>query len=103
MTEMQRIRWRQRIRDCILGYGFIFVMILVFIIFTFTSRNFLTLTNIMSLLHASTPLLIITSGLGLVMMMGKLDISVGAVGFFRVDWVRFSLSIMVGIPFLVSV
>jgi len=68
-------------RNLLLSYGFVFVMVLVFIGFSLSNRRFLTLGNIMNMLHAAVPMLILTSGLALVVMTGNIDISTGSVIF----------------------
>lgn len=65
----------------ILSYGFAIVMVLVFIGLSLGTANFLRLTNIMNLMHAAVPMLIIASGLALVIMTRNLDISVGSNAF----------------------
>jgi ribose/xylose/arabinose/galactoside ABC-type transport system permease subunit len=71
-------------RDILLSYGFVIVMVLVFILFSVTTNNFFTLRNIMAILHTSAPLMILASGLALVVMTAKLDISVGTIMFVSV-------------------
>jgi ribose/xylose/arabinose/galactoside ABC-type transport system permease subunit len=70
-----------QVRDFVLRHGFDIVLIAVFLFFTFTAPYFLTATNIISLLHAAAPMMVISAGLAVVVMSGKLDISVGSVAF----------------------
>ena len=63
-------------------YGFIVILLAVVAFFSLFTRTFLSLTNILGLLHASVPLAIVAAGLALVVMTGKLDISIGSVSFF---------------------
>jgi len=56
-------------------------MIFVFIGFSLSSRSFLTINNIMTMLHSASPMLIIASGLALVVMTGNIDVSIGSITF----------------------
>ncbi|NDJ61510.1 MAG: ABC transporter permease, partial [Chloroflexi bacterium] len=78
MVKNQRVL---RIQEVVLSYGFVIVLAVVFGFFALATPNFLTLGNLMGILHAAAPLLIIASGLALVVMMGKIDISVGSIAF----------------------
>ncbi len=68
-------------RNFALRYGFNIVLVAVVLFFTLTAPRFLTAANIIGLLHAAAPLMVIASGLALVVISGKLDISVGSVAF----------------------
>ena len=70
-----------RVRDLFLSYGFVLVMALVLVIYSLTAHNFLALGNIMSILQDGSPLLIIASGASLVILAGRIDISVGSMAF----------------------
>lgn len=63
-------------------YGFIIILFAVILFFSVATRTFFSLTNILGLLHASAPIAIVAAGLALVVMTGKLDISIGSVSFF---------------------
>ena len=53
-------------------------MLLLFcIVFTFTSKNFLTLTNLLNILNQNAYIIICTYGIALIMMSGGLDMAVG--------------------------
>lgn len=69
------------VRHFILSYGFVFVVGLIFIGFSLSTSSFLTLGNIIDMMHGVVPMLILASGLALVVMTGELDISVGSVTF----------------------
>ena len=64
-----------------LTYGFLIVLIAVVAIYTVLAPNFFTVTNLMGILHSAAPLMVIASGLAIVVMTGKLDISVGSIAF----------------------
>ena len=68
-------------RRILFSYGFYFVLVLVFIVYSLATPTFLTVSNIANILHASSALLVIASGLTLVIMTGSLDISVGSAAF----------------------
>ena len=70
-----------RARDFTLRYGFNIILVAVFVFFSLTAPRFLAVTNLVALLHAAAPMMVIASGLAVVVMTGKLDISVGSVAF----------------------
>ncbi|MBA3520114.1 MAG: ABC transporter permease [Rhizobiales bacterium] len=65
----------------LLGYGFLIVLAAVFAFFSLATDSFLTIGNVLAMLHAMAPLVIISCGMALVVMAGKLDISVGSIAF----------------------
>lgn len=67
------------LRQFLLKNSFTVVLVLVVIFFSLATSSFLTVNNIISLLHAAVPLMLIASGLGMVVITGKLDISVGSI------------------------
>jgi ribose/xylose/arabinose/galactoside ABC-type transport system permease subunit len=69
------------IRESVLSYGFVIVMALVVVGYSLAAPSFLTVTNIMALLHAAAPLAVTACGLALVMLSGKLDVSIGSVAY----------------------
>jgi ribose/xylose/arabinose/galactoside ABC-type transport system permease subunit len=71
----------RRLRNFLLNYGFYLVMALVVVYFAANSRNFLAIDNLFRLANTAAPSIIIASGLALVVMTGKLDISVGSIAF----------------------
>lgn len=73
-------RWAT-VRTIATRYGFGIVLVGLVLFYAITAPRFLTVTNIISLLHAAAPLMVIASGLALVVISGKLDISVGSVAF----------------------
>jgi ribose/xylose/arabinose/galactoside ABC-type transport system permease subunit len=64
-----------------LSYGFILVVALIFIGFSLSTGSFLTLGNIIEMIHGAVPMLILASGLALAVMTGNIDISVGSLTF----------------------
>ncbi len=81
MTQSSAARRTFSLRDFLLSYGFLLVLIAVVAIYAVLAPNFLTVTNLMGIFHAAAPLMIIASGLAIVVMTGKLDISVGSNAF----------------------
>lgn len=84
-------------------YGFPLTMGVVLVLLSLFTDSFLTLRNIMGLLHASAPMVITASGLAMVVMTGKLDISIGSITFLTstvmaVLVVRVGVSPIVAIP-----
>lgn len=69
------------IRKFVLSYGFLLVLILMFVGYSVGTKYFFTLDNIMGILHAAAPTMILASGLALVIMSAKIDISVGSISF----------------------
>ena len=63
-------------------YGFLIILLAVILFFSLATKRFFSLSNIMGLLHACAPIAIVAAGLALVVMTGKLDISIGSVSFF---------------------
>ena len=53
------------------------LLVIICIVFSFTSRNFLTLTNLLNILNQNAYIIIATYGIALIMMSGGLDMSVG--------------------------
>jgi ribose/xylose/arabinose/galactoside ABC-type transport system permease subunit len=67
------------LRDLLVRSGFYVVLAVVFLLFSFTTRNFATLGNVLAMLHAMAPLVIMSCGMALVVFSGKLDISIGSI------------------------
>lgn len=55
------------------------VLILIIIVFSFGSRDFFTLSNAMNILMQGTVLLLVSFGMGLTILSGGVDLSIGAV------------------------
>lgn len=62
-------------------HGFLIVLFVVIVYFSFSAQYFLNSGNILAILHATAPLLIVASGLSIVVLTGKIDISVGSIAF----------------------
>lgn len=97
-----------RVGNYLLSYGFVIVLIAVIIFYTLAAPNFLSVSNIMSILHAAAPLMVIASGLALVVMSGKLDISVGSIAFLSASvgtlmMIRGDVSPLIALPVILLV
>lgn len=53
------------------------LLLFICIVFTFTSSNFLTLTNLLNILNQNAYVIISAYGIALIMMSGGLDMAVG--------------------------
>ena len=60
-------------------HGFLIVFGCVLVFFALATDTFATLANAMGLLHAAAPMAVVASGLALVVIAGRLDISVGSI------------------------
>ena len=69
------------IQKIFLSYGFTIIFVLLFVFFSVTTRNFLTVNNIVTVLAQAAPYILMATGLTLVIMTGNIDISVGAILF----------------------
>lgn len=65
-------------KDMLLRYGFYVIFVLVAIFFSFQSANFLTITNILTILQQSAPLILGVVGMAFVMTDAGIDISAGS-------------------------
>lgn len=72
------------------------LLVVICIIFSFTSRNFLTLTNLLNILNQNAYIIIATYGIALIMMSGGLDMSVGYM--MSICGVLAALMILAGVP-----
>ena len=71
----------KRTMEGLVKYGFFVVLGATFLLFSVLTEHFLSGENILNILHTMAPLAIIASGLGLVIISGRLDISVGSTAF----------------------
>lgn len=60
-------------------HGFTVVLVLIIGLYAILAPTFLTVTNLLGLLHAAVPMMVIASGLAMVVITGKIDLSVGSV------------------------
>jgi ribose/xylose/arabinose/galactoside ABC-type transport system permease subunit len=69
------------IAEFLMRRGFLVVFIIVFLFFSVVTRHFFELDNLLNILSAMAPLAIAAAGLALVVMSGRLDISIGSIAF----------------------
>jgi ribose/xylose/arabinose/galactoside ABC-type transport system permease subunit len=91
------------VKELLLLYGFAGVMAVVIVALSVSTSSFLTVKNIIGLLHTAAPMLITAAGLVMVVMTGKLDISIGSVSFLTstigaILMVRMDVSPFLAIP-----
>lgn len=67
--------------EVLIRRGFLIVFIIVFLFFSVVTRHFFEPENLLNILSAMAPLAIAASGLALVVMSGRLDISIGSIAF----------------------
>ena len=67
--------------DKLIEHGFLIVFAVAFVFFWMMTDHFFEAGNILNILHTMSPLAITASGLALVVISGKLDISVGSIAF----------------------
>jgi ribose/xylose/arabinose/galactoside ABC-type transport system permease subunit len=67
------------VRSLLVRSGFYLVVAAVFLLFSFSTRNFATVGNMLAMLHAMAPLVIMSCGMAIVVFSGKLDISIGSI------------------------
>ena len=72
------------------------LLVVICIVFSFTSRNFLTLTNLLNILNQNAYIIIATYGIALIMMSGGLDMSVGYM--MSICGVLAAMMILAGVP-----
>ncbi len=72
------------------------LLVVICIIFSFTSNNFLTLTNLLNILNQNAYIIIATYGIALIMMSGGLDMSVGYM--MSICGVLAAMMILAGVP-----
>lgn len=63
----------------LIDFAFPIVLVLLFIGFGIAAPGYFSLTNINGILHSVAPIILISTGMALVVMMGKLDISLGSI------------------------
>ena len=68
----------------IINNGFYIVIIFAVIYYSFAANYFLSIENFFSMLHSLSPVVVISLGMALIILMGKIDISVGSIAFLSV-------------------
>ena len=78
MSTRTNIKSRVSIGNFIIKYAVYFIFLLVCVMFSFTSKNFLTVSNFVLIIQQCSPLIIGVIGMTFVMMDGGIDISAGS-------------------------
>ncbi|WP_413989034.1 ABC transporter permease [Labrys okinawensis] len=71
----------QKILDILRRHGFLIVLSATFLFFSLATAHFLEVGNILNILHTMSPLATTACGLALVVITGRLDISIGSTAF----------------------
>ena len=66
-------------RALLARHGFLIVLVVVFVFLSVATPNFLTGANLAGVFHSMVPFVVMALGLSMVIMLGKIDISVGSV------------------------
>jgi ribose/xylose/arabinose/galactoside ABC-type transport system permease subunit len=69
------------IAEFLIRRGFLVVFTIVFVFFSVVTRHFFEIGNLLNIFSAMAPLAITAAGLALVVMSGRLDISIGSIAF----------------------
>jgi ribose/xylose/arabinose/galactoside ABC-type transport system permease subunit len=101
---MRRFNWRL----ILMSYGFAIVFVLVVLFFSAATRNFLSVSNILTVLANAAPWLVMATGLALVIMTASIDISIGSILFLALASVNMlmlnrGLPVAVGIPMILLI
>lgn len=96
-----KINLKQDFRSLIFSYGFYIVLVCVLIFFSVSTSRFLSVSNFANLLHSAAPMMILASGFALIVMTGKLDISIGSTAYLATA-VGTTLLVKEGYPPLVA-
>ena len=67
------------LKEFFMKYSFVIIIILVFIYFSLVTDNFCTPGNIISMLHTAAPNFIFAAGAAMIIVTGKVDLSIGSV------------------------
>jgi len=62
-------------------HGFVLVLITVYVGFSLAAPSFFGIANLIDILHITAPMMVVASGMALIVMSGKLDISVGSIAY----------------------
>lgn len=75
------MKLRQDLSSIFYSYGFYIVLVIVVIFFSLTTSRFFSVSNFANLLHNAAPMMILAAGFAMVVMTGKLDISIGSTAY----------------------
>jgi ribose/xylose/arabinose/galactoside ABC-type transport system permease subunit len=72
----------QRVSDILWSNGFLLVIALMIVFFSVVAPHFLTVPNVMAMLHTMAPVVVAACGMALLVIAGKIDISIGSIALF---------------------
>ena len=75
------MKMQTNLRERLIRHGFLVVFMATFIFFSLATQHFFQLGNLLNIFHTMAPLAITASGLALVVISGRLDISIGSTAF----------------------
>jgi ribose/xylose/arabinose/galactoside ABC-type transport system permease subunit len=93
----RRLRTGREVKQFLATYGFYIIFILVFVIYSVRAPSFFTVKNVMNMLHTTVPLMVIACGIGMVIICGEIDLSVGSVALLA-NSIATVLMVKAGIP-----
>jgi ribose/xylose/arabinose/galactoside ABC-type transport system permease subunit len=70
-----------RIGGVVSRHGFVLVIVLVYAFFSALAPGFFGLGTLIDIFHVTAPMMIVASGVALIVISGKLDISVGSIAY----------------------
>ena len=76
---MQKVKGGFDLKEFLMKYSFVIIIIFVFIYFSLATDNFCTAGNIISMLHTAAPNFIFAAGAAMIILTGKVDLSIGSV------------------------
>jgi ribose/xylose/arabinose/galactoside ABC-type transport system permease subunit len=62
-------------------HGFVLVILAVYVFFSLAAPSFFGFGNLVDIFHVTAPMMVVASGMALIVMSGKLDISVGSTAY----------------------
>ncbi len=98
----------KKLNTILLSYGFPIILAMLVIVVSMATDQFFSFSNILGIIHSAVPLMIVCCGLALVIMMGKIDLSVGSTAFLStaisaVMIVRFNVPQILALPAILLV
>ncbi|MBC5689862.1 ABC transporter permease [Mediterraneibacter sp. NSJ-55] len=76
---MKKEKRKFHLKEFLMKYSFVIIIILVFVYFSLVTDNFCTAGNIISMLHTAAPNFIFAAGAAMIIVTGKVDLSIGSV------------------------
>jgi ribose/xylose/arabinose/galactoside ABC-type transport system permease subunit len=67
--------------DLLRRHGFLVVLVAIFVFFALVTPHFASAANVLAMLHTMAPVVLMSCGMALVVLAGKLDISIGSTAF----------------------